>query len=139
MRKFYAFAVLLAFASLCTSCIKEDSNDPNDDNNPLPGTSWTRTVKDAQDVEFDVRLNFTTGGVMEFVLLEQVEGHEDSHADYAVEGEVITLTNDTGCPDEPTAKYTFLIAGDNLILTRSEDDCDGRIIAIEGTWMEYEE
>ncbi len=105
----------------------------------MPGSSWTRTVRDAQDVEFDARLNFTPDGVMEFVLLEQAYGHEDSQADYSVNGEVIMPANDTGCPDEPTAKYTFLIAGDNLVLTRSEDNCDGRITNIEGTWVKYEE
>jgi hypothetical protein len=131
MRTFISL-VLSVFAFSLISC-SEDSGSSN--RTPeLTNTSWTRIITDANDVSYRAKISFSSD-MLDFILLEPVEGHENSSVTIEVTDKEFEILEDEDCGSG--AKYSWFIAGDKLTLKRIVDDCEMRSLSLEGEWSRF--
>ncbi len=130
MKKLMLILSVLMF-SLFVSCEEDcDCIDSSDD--AIVGM-WERTVTDNEGLTFGVYLLFEEDGDYAFLLAEPAEGHTNSYADYRTEGKILTIYNDSDCPDD--GLYEFSISGEQLTLEATEETCTPRQLMLEGTWI----
>jgi hypothetical protein len=93
---------------------------------------WERTATDLEGLSFDVYLVFEENGNYAFLLAEPAEGHTNSYANYSVSGNNLTILNDSDCGEDGV--YQYSIAGEELTLTATNENCDPRKLMLEGLW-----
>lgn len=97
----------------------------------IVNTSWTRVITEG-DIQFKVRLDFHAQ-TFEFVLLEEVPGHEDSSGRLEATGQEFILSEDADC-EGATGRYAWEIIGNTLKIDVLEDGCTPRATALVGQW-----
>lgn len=131
MRTFISL-LLFIIASSLISC----SGDSGSSNGTpeLINTSWTRINTDPDEVSYRVKINFSSK-ILDFILLEPVEGHEDSSVEIVITDKEFEILEDEDCGSGAT--YSWSIEGDKLTLKRIVDDCEIRFLALEGEWSKF--
>jgi hypothetical protein len=131
-RSFFIAVFAILAALLIMSC--EEDNPVTTNPDAIIG-SWTRTVTDAQGLEFDAKLAITNNSY-DFIVLTNAPGHSDSYGEYVIENGMIKIIKDDDCFDV-IGYYNFSVNGDMLTLSSFEDLCDGRRIALNGSWSKF--
>lgn len=119
-------AVFVIPILLFNSCQKDCETDT-----PTVYQSWTRTVVDADGLAFMAELKINTNNTFDFILLEEVPGHSNSSADLTFEGNLMHV-DDNDCEGRGT--YEYAVSLETLSLFAKEDECDPRVIALQGIW-----
>ena len=129
MKKMFILIVFTVFYSIVISSCDDNnlSSDPVD----LIGT-WTRVITDSQGITFDADLVFSANS-FDFIVGENVPGHNDSNGDYIIENGMIKI-EDTDCIGD-IGFYNYSIQATMLTLTVFEDLCEGRAVALDGVWI----
>lgn len=106
------------------ACKNDDNNDPS-----IMG-SWVRNI--GENDEIPVQISLYSNSYFEWIPLIPTESYTRNSAKYTYSGGMLTITNDTQCP-EP-GKYSVAVKGSTLTLTLVEDDCAARITKLSGNW-----
>jgi len=125
-RGLFLLAVFVIPILLLNSCQKECESD-----NPSVYQSWTRTVVDADGLEFRAELRINTNNTFDFILLEEVPGHSNTSADVTFEGNLMHV-DDNDCEGRGT--YEYAVSLENFSLFAKDDACGPRVIALQGIW-----
>ena len=120
----FVFAVLLLF----NSCSKDDESGPTPD---IYG-SWTVLQTDDQDQQFNVELRFNTNNTYDWILLDSVPGHSNSHAEFSLIENVMVITSDADCNYQ--GEYLMVKESDKLAIIAVSDECNPRAKALEYLW-----
>jgi len=123
--------LLFSFAFSLISCSEDSGSNRTPE---LINTSWTRINTDVNDVSYRVKINFSSN-ILDFILLEPVEGHENSSVRIGVTDKEVEILEDEDCGSGAT--YSWAIAGDKLTLKRIVDDCEMRFLSLEGEWSRF--
>ena len=118
--------ILIPFL-LFNSCTKEC--DCDDDISIYQ--SWTRLVVDADGLEFMAELRINTNNSFDFILLEEAPGHTNTSATITIAGDLMHVDDDD-C--ESTGTYEYALSEETLSLIAIDDDCEPRVIALQGIW-----
>jgi hypothetical protein len=122
----FILAVVIIPILFFNSCQKDCETD-----NPTVYQSWTRKVVDADGLEFLAELRINTNNTFDFILLEDAPGHSNTTADLTFEGNLMHV-DDNDCEGRGT--YEYAVSLETLSLFAKEDDCDPRVIALQGIW-----
>ena len=94
--------------------------------------SWTVLQTDSEGLQFNVELRFNTDNTYDWILLDQAEGHSNSHAEFNLDDNLMTITSDADC-DGPGEYYLTVEAGKLAIMAKTEA-CEPRANALEWVW-----
>ncbi|MFC2107141.1 hypothetical protein ACFLRY_02275 [Bacteroidota bacterium] len=94
--------------------------------------SWTTLQSDAQGLQYNVELRFNTDYSYDWILLDSVQGHTNSHADIELDGDIMRIVLDTDCTS--IGIYSLMIKSDKLSIIAKEDACGPRATALEYVW-----
>lgn len=114
-------ALLFTFSYSC----KKDK-----DSTPSILGSWVMNI--GIDNNIPIQISFFANGFYEWIPLVPTENHTRSSAEYTLSDGVLTLINDSDCPEE--GRYLVSIDDNKLILTVQQDDCPSRVAGLEGSW-----
>jgi len=118
--------ILIPFL-LFNSCTKEC--DCDDDLSIYQ--SWTRLVVDADGLEFMAELRINTNNSFDFILLEDAPGHSNTTASISFVSNLMHVDDDD-CENRGT--YEYVVGKETLSLIATDDDCEPRVIALQGIW-----
>jgi hypothetical protein len=125
MKKLYVvlvFSLMIVFSS----CKKDETLVPD-----IYG-SWTVLQTDSQGQSYNVELRFNTDNTYDWILLDSVEGHSDSHAEFQLTDNVMVITKDVDC--DGYGEYLLIREQDKLAIVNVVDDCSLRANALEYLW-----
>lgn len=129
------FAFIFSSIFLLFSCEDDDCNcNPTNDDTIIG--MWERTVTDNANLTFGVYILFKENGEYAFLLAENAEGHTNSYANYTIDGNTITIINDSDCTGDGV--YSYTINGDQLTLTADSENCAPREFMLAATWTKVE-
>ncbi len=119
---------VLAFIIIVGSCKKDDAPKAPD----IYG-SWTVLQTDAQGLQYNVEIRFNTDNSYDWILLDSVEGHSNSHAKFNLIENVMVITEDADCSFE--GEYYLIKELDKLAIIAITDGCGPRANALEYLWV----
>ena len=96
--------------------------------------SWVRLITDTQGTQFNAELRINKNNSYDFLLLDEAPGHTNSSAEFELDGDIITITDDADCDVEGI--YECVISESKLALIALDDACTPRMLAIQGVWHE---
>lgn len=120
--------LIACFILMITSCTKDDQPTPPD----LYG-SWVVLQTDSEGLQFHVELRFNMDNSYDWILLDHVPAHSNSHADFEQEGNIIHIVSDPDC--EGIGRYYVTVNSNKLALIAQQDDCAPRAAALEYIWQ----
>lgn len=126
--RLWLFIILNIFTVFILSCTREKIVNPE---YTIYG-SWVRLITDTQGIQFNAELKINTDNSFEFILLEDAPGHTNSSAEFTLNENIFTITNDSDCEGEGV--YEFVVTDKNLAFVAVTDDCAPRVHAIQGVW-----
>ncbi len=94
--------------------------------------SWTVLQTDAQGVSYNVELKFNTDYTYDWILLDSVQGHTNSHAEIELNDDMMRIVVDADCSS--VGIYYLILEGDKLAIIAKEDACGPRSAALEYVW-----
>jgi hypothetical protein len=128
--KFRIFSATLLLASLffIITCKKAE------DSSSIPDiySSWTVLQTDAEGQIYNVELKFNTDNTFDWILLDSVEGHSNSHIAFELVDNIMYITQDTDCSSQ--GEYYILEESNKLAIIAIEDYCEPRAEALEYLW-----
>lgn len=127
MKKF--FIPLLGFllvSVLVGSCDKDEDPTPN-----IYG-SWTVLQMDNNGLQYNVELKINTDNSYDWMLLEDVPGHSNSHAEFNLSGSIMSLHTDADCSS--IGEYFITVESGKLSLIARSEECGPRASALEWVW-----
>ncbi len=112
---------------LAGSCTK-------DEDEPVPDIygSWTVLQTDSEGLQFHVELRFNTNNTYDWLLLDTVPTHSNSHAEFTMNASVLTIVSDADCSG--TGQYYITVNSNKLSMIAQHDDCEPRAAALEYIW-----
>jgi len=125
---FIPVVIIFIFITIISSCKKNDEAPKSPD---IVG-SWTVLQTDAQGLQYNVELKFNTDNSYDWILLDTVEGHSNSHAKFNLIENVMVITEDADCSFE--GEYYLIKEADKLAIIAITDGCDPRAMALEYLW-----
>lgn len=125
--KLFSALTIMILAIVLVSCNKND-------NNPTPDIyrSWTVLQTDSQGQSYNVELRFNNDNTYDWILLDSVEGHTNSHAEFNIVDNVMVIIHDDDCSHE--AEYLLVNEQDKLAIIAVTDQYSQRIAALEYIW-----
>lgn len=94
--------------------------------------SWTILQTDAQGLQYNVELRFNNDYTYDWILLDTVQGHSNSHAEFELNGNIMRIVVDADC--NSIGVYYLTIDSDKLAIIAKEDACGPRAVALEYVW-----
>ena len=94
--------------------------------------SWTVLQTDAQGLQYNVELRFNTDYSYDWILLDTVQGHTNSHAEIELADNVMRIVLDADCSS--IGIYYLTLEADKLAIIAKEDACGPRAVALEYVW-----
>lgn len=127
--KTYLIPLLTVFAIIFSieSCTKDCDVETRD----IYG-SWTVLQTDSQGLQYNVELKFNTDNSYDWILLDSVEGHSNSHAEYTLSENLMTITVDADCSS--LGEYFITVEANKLALIAKTEGCGPRAAALEWVW-----
>jgi len=116
-------SILILFGSCKTNC---------DVPSPDIYGSWTVLQMDSQGLQYNVELKFNTNNTYDWILLDTVEGHSSSHAEFTLSENLMTITVDEDCSS--LGEYFLTVEADKLSVISKSDGCAPRATALEWVW-----
>ncbi len=95
-------------------------------------TSWVKDITDTQGVTFTAELKINENNSYDFILLTDAPEHTNSTAQFIIDSDKITITVDADC--EVIGVYEYVVSPNKLALIELNDQCAGRLAAIQGVW-----
>ncbi|NQU33846.1 MAG: hypothetical protein HQ521_11465 [Bacteroidetes bacterium] len=128
--KTYLFPLisLLSILLITGSCKKDDDSVQTPD---IYG-SWTVLQTDYQSVQYNVELRFNTDNSYDWILLDTVEGHTNSHAEFNLVENIMIISSDADCSAE--GEYYLIKELNKLAVIAITDGCEPRAVALEYLW-----
>lgn len=128
--KTYFFPVVFFLSSILifSSCNKDD----DDNQSPDIYGSWTVLQTDSQGKSYNVELRFNTDNSYDWILLDTVDGHSNSHAEFKLIENIMVITEDADCDFE--AEYLLIKEYDKLAIISVNEECGPRAVALEYLW-----
>jgi len=123
--------LLLAISLMLISSCKKDTASPD-----IYGT-WVVLQSDIQGQLFNVQLNINNDNTYDWILLDQAEGHGDSHASFTLSENILSITNDADC--EGVGEYYVSVESGKMALIAKNETCSPRAKALEWVWRKYTE
>lgn len=128
--KTYLIPLLAIFSLIViTSSCKKDNDSVK---TPDIYGSWIVLQTDSQGVQFNVELKFNTDNSFDWILLDSVEGHSNSHAKFNLVENVMVITEDADCSFE--GEYYLIKEVDKLAIIAITDGCGPRASGLEYLW-----
>lgn len=127
--KTYLIPLIAVFAFIISieSCTKDcDIETPN-----IYG-SWTVLQTDSQGLQYNVELKFNTNNSYDWILLDSVEGHGNSHAEFTLSENLLTITVDADCSS--LGEYFITVEANKLALIAKTEGCEPRAAGLEWVW-----
>jgi len=121
------FFVIISLVLVFNSCNKDSEIETPD----FYG-SWTVLQFDDLDQQFNVELKFNEDNSYDWILLDTVEGHISSHAEFTISENIMSITNDPDCSS--IGEYYLTVEGKKLAVIAKTDGCDPRAKALEWVW-----
>ncbi len=131
MRKVTISLITLIFALLLFGSCEKDCEIQSPD---IYG-SWIVLQTDNEGLQFNVALTFNANNTYDWVLLDSVEGHGNSHAEFTLTENIMTITNDADCSS--LGEYYMIVEEDKLAIITKSDGCEPRTAALEWVWDKY--
>lgn len=127
--KTYLIPLLAVFAIIFSieSCTKN-----SDIETPNVYGSWTVLQSDSQGLQYNVELKFNTDNSYDWILLDSVEGHSNSHAEFTFSENIMTITVDADCSS--LGEYFVTVEANKLSLIAKTEECGPRAAALEWVW-----
>lgn len=125
----FPIIVTLSIILIIGSCTKVDDNVQTPD---IVG-SWIVLQTDNQNIQYNVELRFNTDNTYDWILLDSVEGHSDSHAGFNLVNNVMVINNDADCSFE--GEYILVKESNKLAIISVSDGCSPRAEALEYIWQ----
>lgn len=125
MNKYYIL-IGISLVFIFSSCKKDETESPD-----IYG-SWTVLQTDDQGQNYNVELRFNTDNSYDWILLDSVEGHTNSNAEFKLVENIMVITNDADCDGE--GEYYLIRELDKLAVISVKDDCALRSKALEYLW-----
>jgi len=119
--------ILLSIIFVFSSCNK-------DNDNPTPDIygSWIVLQTDSQGQSYNVELRFNNDNSYDWILLDTIEGHTNSHAEFNLIENVMVITDDADCEFE--AEYLLIKESNKLAIISVSEECGPRANALEYLW-----
>lgn len=129
MKHFLLLFSLLGIAFLVvSSCNKSD----NAVVTGSPLGSWTRVIMDSDSTAFNGELRFYANHTFDFIVLDTATSHQNTHAGYTIESNVINFKGDDSCEGEGVYKFAADTA--RLTLVVVSESCWPRRKVLQGIW-----
>ncbi len=122
---------VICLAMVGVSCSKDE--DPSPD---IYG-SWIVLQTDSEGLQFLVELRFNSDNTYDWLLVDTVPTHSNSHAAFELNGRIMTIVSDADCSG--TGRYYVTVDSHKLSLLAQQDDCQPRANALEYIWDEKPE
>ena len=129
MKKFTIPLITLIFTVLLFGSCKQDCDMPS----PNIYGSWTVLQTDSEGVQFNVELKINTNNTYDWILLDSVEGHGNSHAEFTLTENLMTITNDADCSS--LGEYYMTVEANKLAIISKTDGCAPRATGLEWVWI----
>lgn len=126
-----SFILFLLIILISASC-KKDCNCDNSVPTPDIYESWVVLQSDAQGQLFNVELKFNTNNTYDWILLDSVAGHTNSHAEFELSANRMTIVMDPDC--NSAGEYYLAVEADKLAIIAITDACGPRAKALEWVW-----
>ncbi len=94
--------------------------------------SWTVLQTDQLGVQYNVELKFNTNNTYDWIVLDTATGHTNSHAEFTLSGNLLTITVDADC--NSVGEYYVTVESNKLALIAKIEECDPRAVALEWVW-----
>lgn len=94
--------------------------------------SWTVLQTDSQGQNYNVELRFNTDNSYDWILLDSVNGHSNSHAKFKLAENIMVITDDADCSFE--GEYYIINEVNKLAIIAITDGCGPRALALEYIW-----
>lgn len=121
--------LLLAVSLTVISSCKKDAVSPD-----IYG-SWVVLQSDSQGQLYNVQLNINNDNTYDWILLDQVDGHSNSHASFTLSENILSITNDADC--EGVGEYYVSVEAGKMALIAKNESCSPRAKALEWVWRKY--
>ena len=128
MRNFTIPLITLVFTVLLFGSCKKDC----DVQSPDIYGSWIVLQTDSEGVQFNVELKFNTNNTYDWILLDSVEGHGNSHAEFTLNENLLSITNDADCSS--VGEYYLTVEAHKLAVIAKTEGCEPRAAALEWIW-----
>lgn len=129
MKKHYLYMLMLFFMlSVSHSCQEAGEELISPD---IYG-SWTVMQSDDEGQTYWVELRFNDDNTFDWMLLDPVPGHSDSHAAFILQGNRMIITEDADC--DGTGRYLLHLEGNKLAIIGEVDACAPRATGLEFVW-----
>ncbi len=94
--------------------------------------SWTVLQTDLQGLQYNVELKINTNNSYDWILLDSVEGHTNSHAEFTLSENIMTITVDADCSS--LGEYYLTVEADKFTMIAKTEECGPRAAALEWVW-----
>ncbi len=94
--------------------------------------SWVSLQTDSESVQFNVELKINTNNTFDWILLDSVSGHSNSHAEFIYSENVMAITNDADCAS--VGEYYMTVEANKLAIISKTDACGPRATGLEWVW-----
>jgi len=94
--------------------------------------SWTVLQTDSEGLQYNVELRFNNDNSYDWILLDEVEGHSNSHAEFNINETLMTITSDVDCAG--LGEYYLTIEAGKLAIISKTESCAPRASALEWVW-----
>ena len=126
-----SFSIFLMIILISGSC-KKDCNCDNSVDSPDIYGSWTVLQSDAQGQQYNVELRFNANNTFDWILLDSVAGHTNSHAEFELSANIMKIVVDPDC--SMIGEYYLTIEANKLAIIAKIDSCGPRAKAFEWVW-----
>ena len=128
--KNYLFSLVsvLSILLIIVSCNKDDDSIQTPD---IYG-SWTVLQTDSEGLQYNVEIRFNTDNSYDWILLDTVSGHSNSHAEFNLVENVMIITQDADC--NLTGEYLLIKELNKLAIIAVTEGCEPRAAALEYLW-----
>ena len=93
---------------------------------------WTVLQTDDQGQHYTVELRFNNNNTYDWILLDSVPGHTDSHAEFSLVENVMVITSDVDCNFQ--GEYLLIKESNKLAIIAVSEECGPRAKALEYLW-----
>lgn len=94
--------------------------------------SWTVLQTDDSGVSYNVELKINSDNSYDWTLLDSVEGHSNSHANFTLDENILLITQDDDCSS--VGEYYVVYEANKLAIISIHEECTPRSKALEYIW-----
>ena len=123
-----SFIILTIITFMILACKREEAIPPE----PTIYGSWVRLITDSLGIQFNAELKMNSDNSFDFILIDSVPGHTNSSAEFTLNGNTITIINDSDCNVD--GEYEYVVTDKKLAFIAVDDECGPRLKALQGVW-----